>query len=301
MIPKGLQFVAWAAFFFSIMTLMAKVAGNRLPAVELVLARSLVGVAMGYWMLRAAKINPWGKNKKLLIFRGLTGSIALLCFFWSLVRLPLAEATVLFYMSPVFAAVLAAIFLREPLRLLESLGLGLNILGVVLVAQPEFLFGDASQGHDLVAIAVGLLGAMMAGSAYAAVRELRKSDHHLVVVFYFPLISVLICTPLIVTEYVPPTLTEWLLLLGIGVFTQIAQIYLTKGLNLEKASRAMSVSYLQILLAVAWGFLFLNEIPNDLTLFGALMIIGGTLIVTHNPQVHVKLRHPGRKLQQHSP
>ena len=270
-----------AAFFFSVMTLLVKFAAQRLPAIELVMARSIVGVVMGYWMLRAAGVGLWGTRKDLLIFRGLAGTGALFCFFWALARLPLAEATVLFYTAPVFTAVMAAIFLRERLGVLEVCGLMLSLVGVVLVAQPEFLFGGSSHDHSMAAIAVGLVGAFMGGCAYVTVRKLRKTEHHLVVVFYFPLVSVVACGPLVATEMLVPTPTEWLLLIGIGVFTQIAQIYFTKSLNLEKATRAMSVSYLQILFAASWGLLFLDEMPNGLCVLGALLIIGGTLAATH--------------------
>ena len=272
--------MALAAFFFSVMTLLVKFAGARLPASELVMARSIVGVAMGYWMIRAAKVALWGNAKRLLVLRGLLGCGALLCFFWALVRLPLAEATVLFYMSPAFSAVLAAIFLRERLRTAETVGFVISLVGVALVAQPTFLFGDAAHGHDLVAIAVGLLGAILGGCAYVTVRKLRHSDHHLVVVFYFPLVSVIACAPLVSREFLLPTPAEWMLLIGIGVFTQIAQIYLTRSLNLEKTARAMSVSYLQILFAALWGFMFLSEIPNVLCILGALLVIAGTIVAT---------------------
>ncbi len=136
-VPKGLQFMVLAAFFFSVMTLLVKFAGNRLPTTELVMARSVVGVVMGYWMLRAARIGLWGQRRGLLIFRGLAGTGALLCFFWALARLPLAEATVLFYTSPIFTAVLAAIFLRESLRLLEIVGIVISLLALRLWRSPS--------------------------------------------------------------------------------------------------------------------------------------------------------------------
>ena len=281
-IPVGLAYAAMAAFLFSLMSLLVKLASQRLPTTEIVLARSIVGTIMGYWMLRAARVPIWGNRKGLLLFRGLAGFGALMSFFYVLGRLPLAEATVLFYTAPVFTAVTAAIFLGERMGPLEILGFAFCLVGVVLVAQPEFFFGGASQGHSLFAIAVGLLGAMSGGAAFAAVRELRKTEHHLVVVFYFPVISLLLCVPLMAGNVVVPTATGWLLLIGIGVVMQIAQIFLTKALNLEKTTRAMSVSYLQILFAAQWGILFLGELPNVLSIAGAVLVIAGTVVVTRH-------------------
>ncbi len=280
---KGLQYMVWATFFFSLMTLLVKFTARRLPATELVLARSVVGVVLGAWMVRAAGVNLWGQRKDLLVFRGMAGTGALICFFLALARLPLAEATVLMYTAPVFTAVLAAVFLRERLSMSAASGLLLSLAGVALVAQPGFLFGAASQGHDLGAVALCVMGAFLGGCGYVTVRKLRTTEHHLVVVFYFPLVSVAICLPLAAPVWVMPTPWEWLLLLGIGVFTQVAQIFLTRSLNLEAAARAMSVSYIQILFASLWGVWFLAEVPNVLTGAGALLVFAGTAVATRQP------------------
>ena len=268
-----------AALFYSMMSTMAKAAGIRVPVGELVLVRSIIGVAISIPMLRAAKISIWGHRKSLLIFRGVAGCGALLCFFWSLTRLPLAEATVLFYMAPCFTAVLAAILLRERLHFRELLGFAASLVGVVFVAQPAFIFAQSSHALDLVAVGVGVLGAILVSFAYVAIRELRKTDDTLVIVFYFPFISIFICAPLVAANAVVPTATEWLLLIGVGVFTQIAQICFTRSLHLEKTSRAMSVSYVQIVFAVGLGFLAFAEMPDPLCFLGMAMVVGGTLTV----------------------
>lgn len=138
-IPEGLRYMVLAAFFFSLMALLVKIAGQRLPSAQLVLARSVVGVVLSYWMLRRAGVASWGNRKGLLVFRGLAGFAALLCFFYALTKLPLAETTVIVYISPVFTAILAALFLKETLRANEIAGLVISMAGLLLVAQPVFL------------------------------------------------------------------------------------------------------------------------------------------------------------------
>ena len=268
-----------AAFFFSVMALLVKVAGQRLPTAEMVLARSVVAVVLSYGMLRRAKVAPWGQRKGLLIFRGLAGFGGLLCMFYALTKLPLADATVIVYTNPVFTALLAAFFLREMMGRREALGLLLSLGGVVLVAQPAFLFGNAADSLDLFAVGMGLLGAVFAATAYVTVRKLGETEHHLVVVFYFPLVATPASVPFMISEALWPTPAEWLMLLGIGIVTQIAQVYLTKGLHTEKAGRAMSMSYVQILFAALWGFLFFTEVPDPLSIVGALLVVAGTVVV----------------------
>ena len=150
-VSSGLRYMVLAAFFFSLMALLVKVAGQRLPSAQLVLARSVVGLVLSYGMLRQAGLAMGGQRKGLLLFRGLIGFGGILCFFYALTRLPLAETTVIAYTSPVFTAILAALFLKETLRAKEIAGLVLSLTGVLFVAQPAFLFGTTAAGLDLFA------------------------------------------------------------------------------------------------------------------------------------------------------
>lgn len=268
-----------AAFFFSLMSLFVKLAGQRLPSSQLVFARSIVALVLSYGMLRRAGVGLWGQRKGLLLARGGIGFLGLLCFFYAIPRLPLADVTVVQFTNPIFTALLAALFLGESMRRAEWLGLACSLTGVVLVAQPSILFGEAVDALDPIAVGVALLGAVFAAGAYTLVRKLRETEHHLVVVFYFPLVATPLSVPAMAPVALWPTPVEWALLLGIGVVTQIAQIYLTKGLHAERAGRAMSMSYLQIVFAGLWGALFFSEIPDLLTLAGAALVVAGTFVV----------------------
>jgi drug/metabolite transporter (DMT)-like permease len=114
-------------------------------------------------------------------------------------------------------------------------------------------------------------------------KKLRESDDPLVIVFYFPLVATPAAVPFMIGRAVWPTPFEWLLLVGVGVVTQVGQIFLTKGLHREKAGRAMSMSYVQVVFAASWGFLFFRETPNSLTILGAALILGGMLVVSRTP------------------
>lgn len=270
--------MALAAFFFSLMSLLVKVAGQRLPSSELVMGRSIVSLVISYAMLKQANVRPWGKRTGLLVVRGFVGFGGLLCFFYAIPRLPLADVTVIQFTNPVFTAVFAALLLKERMNKAVVLSIGLSLSGVLLIAQPSFLFGARAVSLDLTAVAVALAGAVFAGAAYTAVRKLRETEHPLVVVFYFPLVSIPACIPLLIPVFIWPTPLECLMLLGIGILTQIAQVFLTRGLHLEPAGRATSVSYLQILFAAGWGMIFFTEFPDPLSIAGAALVVGGIII-----------------------
>lgn len=274
--------MALAAFFFSLMSLLVKVAGQRLPSSELVMGRSVVSLAITWVMLRRAHVNPWGQRQGLLVVRGLVGFGGLLCFFYAIPRLPLADVTTIQFTNPAFTALFAALFIRERLTRTVVLSIAVSLAGVTLIAQPTVLFGQGANTLDLTAVSVALLGAVFAGIAYTTVRKLRETEHPLVVVFYFPLVSIPACLPILAPVAVWPTPLEWLILVGIGVLTQIAQIFLTTGLHKEPAGRATSVSYLQILFAAVWGFTFFGEVPDILTVFGVLLVVSGIVFVARS-------------------
>lgn len=266
--------------FFSVMSVCAKIAGQRLPTMELVLARVVVTLVMSWWVIRSLGIYPWGHDKRLLLTRGFAGFMGLSCYFYAITHLPLADATVIQFCNPMLAALIAMFALHEPLRWIEVVATVCSMMGVVLVAQPTFLFAQGV-ALDPIAVAIGFTGAVFSAIAYVVIRRLGASEHHMVVVFYFPLVTGPASLPILALEgAVLPQGVEWLLLLGIGIAAQLGQIEITKGLRLETASRASSVTYLQIVLAYTWGILLFGEYPNALSLLGALLVVVGVFAVT---------------------
>ena len=98
-------------------------------------------------------------------------------------------------------------------------------------------------------------------------------------VFWFAAISFLGSLPFVATDWVRPTLTEWGILVGVGVSTHLGQIFVTAGLQREPAGRAMTVGYLQIVFAAVWGLLVFGEIPGPWSLAGALVVVASTLML----------------------
>lgn len=274
---RGLRYMAAGAFFFSVMSLLVKFAGRTLPSQEIVFARSLVMAILTYTTLRRRRIPVLGERRSLLVVRGLLGFAALSCFYYALVHLPLADATVIQYTNPAFAAVFAVLVLGERMRVREIVCVAMSIGGVLLVARPGFLFGG-SAGLDPFAVAVALSGAVLSAAAYVTVRVLAN-EHHLVVIFYFAVISTLGSLPVTAMNVVLPRPADVLLLLGVGVSTQLGQVFMTKGLHLERTGRATATSLVQIVFAGLWGALFFSQLPGPAGLAGAGLIVAGVLLL----------------------
>jgi drug/metabolite transporter (DMT)-like permease len=273
----GLRYMAVGAFWFSVMSLLVKVAGETLPSQQIVLARAVVTLVLSWAMVRRAGAPLWGRAKGRLALRGLVGAVALSCFYFSLVHLPIAEATTIQYMNPVFTAVLAGLVLGERMGRREAACVVLSLAGVVLVTHPAALFGGPAR-LDPLYVAVALAGALCSAGAYTTIRTLRD-EHPLTIVFYLPLLTVPVTIPpmLLGSGARWPTPAEWLVLLGVGVATQVAQLYMTRGLQMERAGRATAVGYLQIVFAAVWGALFFGEYPDAWSVAGAVLIVGSTV------------------------
>jgi drug/metabolite transporter (DMT)-like permease len=279
-LAAGVRFMLGGAFFFSLMTLMVKWVGRTLPSHEIVLARGVVTLILSYGMVRRAQLSPWGTRKSILAVRGLLGFAALTCFYFAVTRLPLAEVTVLQYTSPIWTALIAVPLLGEPITARVFGACFFSLAGVLLIARPDFLFGAGSSSLDLVAVGIALFSAVLSSGAYVSVRYASKTEHTLVIIFYFALFSTLGAIPLAAPVALWPRGAEWLVLLGVGVTTQAAQICLTRGLSLVPAGRAITIGYAQILFAALWGVLFFSEYLDLWTILGTCLIIMGTAIVS---------------------
>jgi len=277
---RGVLYMLGSALAFSVMSVMVKLAGQRLPSQEIVLARAVVSLVLSYGLLRAAGIPIWGVQRGLLLLRGLSGFLGLSCVFYSLTHLPLADATVIQYLHPTFTAFFAAIFLGEALRSSILFASFLSLLGVVLVAKPSVLLGGDVGSLPPLALMAAVGGAFFSGCSYVIVRKLSAREHPLVIVLYFPLVSVPLTIPTIGSNFVMPQGWEWILLVGVGCATQAGQVWLTRGLQTLPAARATAISYSQVVFATLWGILFFAEIPDLWTGVGAALIVGGTLAVS---------------------
>ncbi|MCC6665423.1 MAG: DMT family transporter [Polyangiaceae bacterium] len=261
-----------SALAFSVMSVQVKLAGRELPVAMLVLARGVVTLVMSVTWLSVRRIRPWGTDKAGLVQRALFGTAALACYFYAVDALPLAEATVLHYLNPVFVAIIAALFLHEPIGARLVAAITVALVGTVIVARPGFVFGGASP-LGAVGVLVALGSALFSACAYATVRRLARTEHSDVIVFYFAMFAAPIALPFALAHWVWPSPTGWLLMLGLGVATQLGQTFMTRGLALVPAARGTTIGYVQIVFAASWGVLLFHEALSAWTLVGAGLVV----------------------------
>ena len=260
-----------AVCFFSLMGLLVKTL-NHIPAVQIVFFRSIVSFILSFLLLKGQSVPIFGNNKKLLLLRGAFGATALVIFFNILQNIPLASAVVLGYLAPIFSNIFSRIFLKERIVLLQGLFILLSFSGIVIV-----------EGFDTrvasIYLGLGILSAMCSGAAQNVIRKLNTTEHPLVIIFYFPLITApitgLYC---FFFEWVPPQGLDWLILIAIGVVTQFAQYFMTKSVQLEALSKVAILRYLSIVFALSFGFFFFGETYNWVAFAGMALTIAGVVL-----------------------
>jgi len=282
-IPMSVWYMLISALGFALMAACVKeVSGLGIPVLEIVAVRSIVSGIISYVDIKRKNIPLFGHNKRLLIARGIVGSVALILVYYTVTTLPLAEATVLQYLHPVFTAVLALFFLKEIIQRSTIACIIISLLGLFVIIYPNLaqsnLQINSAVHYPWLSIVAGILGAFGSAVAYVIVKKLTKTDDSSVIIFYFPLIALPISMILLDSDFVMPSLAATGLLVLVGIFTQIGQVGLTKALHCADANKATAYAYVQVLFAVLIGWAYFSEVPVLTTIIGGGLIMLGALI-----------------------
>ena len=272
-------YLVCASLFFSIMTVCVKKIDSIIPIYELVFFRSFISLLITSFIIRRKDINPWGNNKPLLILRGILGTIALVCIFYAIRNMPLNLSTVIQYTYPIFISIFAGIFINEQITKGIILALITGWLGILVILNPTQL-STLNVEIDSFSIFIAFLGAVTTSLAYITVKKLSFTENVFIIIKYFPLISIITLLPAVLINWVTPSLQDFVWIIGIGLFTQLGQTFLTIGLKNLPASEASSINYLQVLFGSIWGIIFFNELININFIIGSLLVLLGTIIST---------------------
>ncbi|KAK9719015.1 hypothetical protein K7432_005092 [Basidiobolus ranarum] len=283
----GLAWMAFTSLGFSFSSLFVKLSGASFPPLEIVFSRSIVQFSFAFIGCLYQGVHPFGKRELIfgLIIRGFAGAFGLALFYVAVAALPLADATVLFFMGPIFTAILARLVLKESFGPFDQAASFTSLFGVGLIAKPEFIFGDhVSQEIDpqqrLIGVLAALLGAVMSAIAYVTVRKMGRGVPPLVHVVYFGAVSTVFSffgTLLFENPSLPDNSTQWINLTMVGLTAFAGQFMLTKGLQLSPAGPGTLMRNFDVVFAFVFGIVIFHETPDKFTIFGATLIIGSTV------------------------
>jgi drug/metabolite transporter (DMT)-like permease len=271
--PKGasaLAILAVSSLVFAVMAVIAKAAAVRLPGPQVAFVRFLFGLAACAAISVLRPLRP--RNIMGLVWRGVFGGSAVLCYFLTIEHLPVGIATLLNYTAPVFTAVWAALFLGEGLDATSIAALAMATSGVVLVSLGTSRTVALGASHWLL---VGALSAILSGAAVAVIRQVRKTDGAWEIFAAFCAAGALITGIPAVRGWVVPSTYDWWLLAAVGGSSVVAQMGLTWAMRYVRAGPAGIIQQLTPVAALALGWLIYGDRIPPLSLLGAALALTG--------------------------
>ena len=272
---KGILFILLAALGFGFMSFFVRLSGD-LPSVEKSFFRNLVAAIFAAGVLIRDKV-PLTVKKECrfpLFIRCACGTTGILCNFYAIDHLLLANANILNKLSPFFAIIFSYFILKEKIKPIQFFCLILAFFGCLCIVKPGF------QNVELFPALMGVLGGLGAGIAYTMVRKMGMYDlKGPVIVFYFSAFSTLIVIPWIAAHFVMPTPKQILILIGAGLGAACGQFSITAAYKCAPAREISIYDYSQIIFTAILGFLLFGEIPDVLSFLGYVLIIGASLFM----------------------
>jgi len=272
-----------AAFLFALMSVLVRWLGQRAPIGQVVFYRSafaILPVVIIYaWrreLMAALRIGrPWRH-----LGRGLTAVGAMFSNFSALARLPVVDATAISYVSPLITVALAAIFLKERVRIYRWSAVIVGFVGVLVMLAPHLgVSGTTATSVAVAGATFGLIGAFFSACSTVQTRSLARSETTSSIVFYFSLICAIAGLVTLPFGWIAPTWQELAAFVAIGIFGGLAHIFLTESYRLAEASLVAPFDYTSMLWALVLGYLVFHELPHALVFVGAAIIAGAGLFV----------------------
>jgi drug/metabolite transporter (DMT)-like permease len=208
------------------------------------------------------------ENRLDIFWRCLFGTSGLICNFYAIDHLGIADANMLNKLSPFFAIIISIPLLKEIPSGVDIVTTIIAFIGALFIIRPT---GNA----QLVPALLGLYGGFGAGTAYAFVRKLgKKGERTPIIVMCFSLFSCLVTGPFLIFNYHPMTLRQFGCLMLAGIGASVGQFSITSAYKFAPAKEISVFDYTQVIFAAIWGMLFLGEIPVVYSIIGYAIIIG---------------------------
>ncbi|MHC8950109.1 DMT family transporter [Sphingobacterium hungaricum] len=269
---KGVQYMIISALCFTIMQSLIKFT-PKFSSFHHVFFRSIVGWILCVLVLSYQHVSLKGKNSKLLIYRGIIGTVSMVSFFYILTKIPFGSAVAFKYLSPIFTAIFAVLILKERISPLQWFCFFISFIGIILLKgfDTRIAFFD---------VCIGLIAAVSGGLLYIVIRKIGDDDHPFVILHYFMLISIFASSIAVIPNWITPTLTDWIWFLLIGGIGFIAQLFFTSSVQDpgNQVSFLAVLRYLEVVFALIVGYYFFQETYTLQSFVGIFLIFGGLIL-----------------------
>lgn len=272
---KGIVFIVCSAFCFALMNLFVRLSGD-LPSIQKSFFRNLVAFFFALILMKRDHVGFSGKKENLwqLILRSTFGTIGILCNFYAVDHLVLADASMLNKMSPFFAILFSFLILKEKVKPAQAVIVAGAFAGSLFIIKPSPL------NMDLVPALIGLLGGMSAGAAYTFVRSLGiRGEKGPFIVCFFSGFSCLVTLPYLLVRFHGMTWAQLGFLLLAGLAAAGGQFAITAAYCHAPAREISVYDYSQIIFSAVLGFVIFGQVPDRFSVLGYVMICAMAVVM----------------------
>lgn len=269
----GIFLMILSALVFSIMQVLINITGERIPLMEQVFSRNIVSMAVCFIIIKKNHLSMFGEKKyqPLLFMRSAFGLLGLVSLFYAASRAAQADVTILSKLSPFLITILAYLFLKEQIAKIQIPALLIAFAGALLVANPAFQ-------SNLFPLFVAFLCSLFSSVSYTLLAYFKEKVDGMTVIMHFSTFCVAASLPFFLIDFTVPTLTDFFLLLIIGICGAVGQIALTYAYRMAPASEVSIYSYSGIVFSAILGYLVLGEsLPVSTLMGGALVVLASFL------------------------
>lgn len=266
---RGIRYILFAAFFFALMNLFVKTAGD-LPVWQKCFFRNLVAGFIATGMLIKKKEKPivLKGNRSYMAIRCIGGTLGILCNFYAIGKMNIADASMLNKLSPFFCIILSIFILQERPNKMEITAVVLAFAGALFVIKPSFHV-------ECIPAVIGALGGFCAGLAYTCVRKMGKNGiKGDIIVFYFSVFSCVSVIPGMLFTYQPMEPRQLISLLLAGASAAGGQFSITAAYSHAPAKEISVFDYTQVIFAAFLSLVVFQDLPDVWSFLGYAIIIG---------------------------
>lgn len=276
MFQRGLFFAMLASFLFSVMDALVKMASQTLGIGEIIFVRSVIGIVTVLVIMHFRNYHFTRKDLPSLLLRGILGGISICLIFYAISGMPLGDVSILQQLSAFFVLLISVFYLHEPPPKYAFLPLILIVAGACLVLKP---WGYSSYSFYAC---MAILSAFFGGIVFTTIHQLFVKGGHnsWEIVCYLFIFSTLIGAGLMAYDFHWPDSREWFLLIGVGISSLLAQVFMTEAYGTANQTLVGFIMYLTVFLNIIWGKLFFHEAIDILSLCGGVLIIGSSVYLT---------------------
>lgn len=260
---------------FVSMDTAAKYLSQSYPVLQVVWARYLFHALLLALYLNV-KIPGLMRTKRLgmQLFRSLLLLVTTVMFFTGISLIPLADASAIMFVAPIIVTALSMPMLGEKVGPRRWASIAIGFIGALIVIRPT---GDSLQLAALLPF-----GAACCYAVYQVfTRSLSHSDQPLTTLAYTALVGAVVMCFVVPFNWQAPDTNGWLMMILIGLLGGVSQFTLIKAFQSAPAAAVTPFSYSSLIWATLYGFLVFGDLPDLMTVIGALIIAASGLYIFH--------------------